>query len=224
MSNKEIKLSAESRKEENGNINKIRSEGYIPAVIYGPDAENRNIKIKSVDFQRVFSEAGESHLIDLSVDGEAPIKAIVKDTQKDPIKDGIIHVDFYRVNMNKKITAEIPLRFVGESKAVKEMGGTLVKNMDSIEVKCLPGDLVDGIDVDLTSLDDFHAAIRVGDIGLPEGMEVLNEAEELIASVAEPAKEEAPQEQAEEEEESGEESEKKSDEADNKKNEEKSDE
>ncbi len=209
---KEIKLSAELRKEENGKIKKIRKEGYVPAVVYGSGSENKNIKVKYLDFQRVFSEAGESHLIDISVDGGDPIKVIVKDTQKDPIKGNIIHVDFYQVDMNKKITAEIPLRFVGTSKAVKEMGGTLVKNLDSLEVKCLPGDLVDGIDVDLACLNNFHDTIRVSDINLPQGMEAMIDANETVVNVAEPAKEE----EKPEEEEEGEEKEKKEDEGEKK--------
>jgi len=211
---KEIKLSAELRKEENGNVKKIRKDGYVPAVIYGSGSDNKNIKVKHLDFQRVFSEAGEAHLIDINIDGGDPIKVIVKDTQKDPIKDSIIHIDFYQVDMNKKINTEIPLNFIGESKAVKEMGGTLVKNIGTLEVKCLPGNLVDGIDIDLTSLDDFHDVIRISDINLPQGMEAVIDANEMVAGVAEPAKEEEQKEEEKPEEESKEGEEEKKDEKD----------
>ena len=206
---KEIKLSAELRGEENVKINKIRKDGYVPAVVYGSGSDNKNIKVKDLDFQRIFAEAGESHLIDISIGGGDPIKVIVKDTQKDPVKDNIIHIDFYQVDMNKKITAEIPLNFIGGSKAVKEMGGTLVKNLDALEVKCLPGNLVDKIDIDLSALSDFHDTIRISDINLPQGMDPTIDANEMVAAVAEPAKEEVEEkkeeEQSEEEKKEGEE-------------------
>ncbi len=186
---KEIKLSAELRKEEDGKVKEMRKSGYIPAVVYGPGSDNKNIKVKALDFNRVFAVAGESHLIDVNI-GDSSVKVIVKDTQKDPVKDNIIHIDFYQVDMNKKITAEIPLNFIGESKAVKEMGGTLIKNLNSLEVRCLPGDLIDGFDIDLSVLDNFNSAIRVSDIGLPQGMELVGDANEMVAGVAEPVKEE----------------------------------
>lgn len=196
---KEINLSAELRKkEEDVKIKEIRKSGYIPAVVYGPGLDNKNIKVKNLDFQRVFAEAGESHLIDISIGEGDPIKVIVKDTQKDPIKDNIIHIDFYQVDMNKKITAEIPLNFIGESKAVKEMGGTLVKKLDSLEVRCLPGNLVDKIDIDLSGLNNFHDSIRISDINLPAGMESAIDANEMVAGVSEPAKEEVEEKKEEE--------------------------
>jgi large subunit ribosomal protein L25 len=194
----EVKLSAQLRSEKNGNIKKVRESGYVPANVYGPGTENKNIKVKEVDFQRVFNAAGESHLIDLTIGGGAPVKVIVKDVQRHPIKGSIIHVDFYQVDMSKKIITEIPLRFVGESRAVKELGGILIKNMDSLEVKCLPGDLVDSIDVDLSGLNNFHDVIRAGDLILPPGIELTEDENETIASVVEPSKEEEREGQEEE--------------------------
>lgn len=191
----EIKLSAELRKEKDNNVNKIRREGFLPANIYGSGMENKNIKIKNLDFEKVFNAAGESHLINLEVDGKEPLKVIVKDVQKDPVKDNIIHVDFYQVNMSKKIHTEIILNFIGESKAVKELGGTLIKHTDSIEIKCLPGDLVDRIDVDLSNLNNFHDTVKAGDLKLPKGVELAGNTDETIAIVLEPAKEEVKKEE-----------------------------
>ncbi len=164
--------------------------GFIPAVIYGPDRKPQNLKVKRLDFERVFAVAGESNLISLSVDGKETVKVVVKDTQKDALKDKIIHVDFYQVDMKKKITAEIPLHFIGEAKAVKELGGVLVKGADSIQVKCLPGDLVDHIDVDLSVLNTFHDFIRIKDLKLPPGMELTDESDEVLAHVIQPKAEE----------------------------------
>lgn len=185
-----IKLEAQTRKEKNITAKKERRSGFIPANLYGKGVKNVNLKVKELDFKRVFSVAGESHLIELAIDKAAPVKVIVKDTQKDTTKDNVIHVDFYKVDMDKKITTEIPLKFIGESRAVKEKGGILVKSIDSVSVKCLPGDLVDNIEVSLANLNDFHDHIRISDIKLPAGIEVLADINEMVITVAEPAKEE----------------------------------
>lgn len=187
---KEIKLEAKLRGEKNGNVKNIRKEGFIPANVYGSGVANQNIKIKSLEFSKVFAVVGESHLINLEIDGKGSIKVIVKDIQKDSTKDSIIHVDFYQVDMSKKIHTEIPLNFIGESRAVKELGGTLVKSMDSIEIKCLPGDLVDKIDVDLSGLNNFHDSIKTGELKMSGGIELVGSADEMVVIILEPVKEE----------------------------------
>lgn len=169
---------------------KVRDSGFIPGVIYGGKAESLSIKVKDLDFNRVFAMAGESHLIDLIVDGASTTKVIVKDVQKNYLSGRISHVDFYQVDMKKKISTAIPLHFIGESKAVKELGGTLVKNIDELEIECLPESLVDYIEVNLSSLENFHDAIKMSDIKLPAGMELASEADEIVAAVLEQAKEE----------------------------------
>jgi len=178
----EIKLSAETR--EAGKANKIRKEGYIPATIYGPSSQPANLKVKRQEFEKAFAQAGESHVIDLSFSGKS-VKAIIKEVQSEPVKGIFIHVDFYQIDMNKKIHTEIPLRFIGESKAVKELGGILVKDADAVEVKCLASDLVDFIEVDLSVLNNLHDAIHIKDLKLPKGVEVLAHDEDMVASVIE---------------------------------------
>jgi len=183
---KEIKLEAIIRTKENGKEGKIRKDGLIPAVLYGPGLDNINLKIKKIDFERIFALAGESSLIDLMISKEKPVKVLIKEVQKDPLKDAIIHVDLYQVDMNKKITTEIPLHFIGESVAVKELGAVLVKNINNVEVECLPGDLISHIDVDLSVLKNFHDAIKTNDLKLPAGMKLVNETNDIVANVIEP--------------------------------------
>ena len=180
-----IKLIAESRNIKATKAKQIRNEGFIPAVVYGSVTENKNLKIKRIDFERAFETAGEFNLIDLVIDNQPPTKVIIKEVQKDAIKNDIIHVDFYQVDMTKKITTVIPLNFIGEAKAVKELGGTLVKNMDNVGVKCLPGNLVNHIDVDLSSLNNFNDFIRLHDLKLPNGMELAGETNEVVVGVKE---------------------------------------
>ncbi len=183
---KEIKLEAQIRTKENGKPKKIRSQDFIPAVLYGPSMESRNLKIKKIDFERIFALAGESSLIDLAISQKKPVKVLVKEVQKDPLKDTIIHIDLYQVDMNKKITTEIPLHFIGESEAVKELGAVLVKNIDRVEVECLPGDLVSHINVDLSVLKNFHDAIKINDLKLSAEMKLVNETNDIVVNVMEP--------------------------------------
>jgi len=188
-----VQLNAQLRSESNGKANSIRTAGFIPAVIYGFSKANQNIKVKKHDFEKVFAVAGEFNLVDLKIDEAQPIKVIIKDIQRNSLNDGIIHIDFYQVDMAKKITTEIPLNFVGETKAVKELGGTLVKNMDTVEVECLPGDLVSHIDVDISVLADFGQFIRLHDLVLPQGITLAQETNEAVVGVEETkAEEEAP--------------------------------
>jgi len=183
---KEIKLEAQIRTKENGKPKKIRSQNFIPAVLYGPSMESRNLKIKKIDFERIFALAGESSLIDLAISQKKPVKVLVKEVQKDPLKDTIIHIDLYQVDMNKKITTEIPLHFIGESEAVKELSAVLVKDIDRVEVECLPGDLVSHINVDLSVLKNFHDAIKTNDLKLSAGMKLVNETNDIVVNVIEP--------------------------------------
>jgi large subunit ribosomal protein L25 len=168
-----------------GNPRKIRTSGFIPAVVYGFGVANKNIMVKKHDFAKAFAIAGEFNLLDLAIDGDKTVKAIVKEVQKDHLSNGIIHIDFYQVDMHKKITTEIPLNFIGESKAVKELGGTLVKNMDAVKVNCLPGDLVSHIDIDLSRLESFDQFIRLHDLTLPSGLELVSATNEAVVGVVE---------------------------------------
>lgn len=166
-----------------------RREGKIPAIIYGKGFENIAIAVDTIEFNKVFKDAGLSNLIELSLDGKK-IKTIIGDFQTNPKTDLISHIDFIKVNMKEKIHAEIPLQFVGDSKAVIDMEGSLITPVDTIEVECLPGDLISEIEVDIASLDDFEKNIKVSDLKVPESIEVINDPEEIVAFVQEPRSDE----------------------------------
>lgn len=188
-----VQLNAQLRSESSGNPKNVRAGGFIPAVVYGFNKANQNIKVKKHDFEKVFAVAGEFNLIDLIIDKAQPMKIIIKDIQRNSLTNNIIHIDFYQVDMAKKITTEIPLNFIGDSKAIKELGGTLVKNMDTVEVECLPGDLVSHIDVDISKLEAFDQFIRLHDLVLPQGIALAQETNEAVVGVVETkAEEEAP--------------------------------
>jgi len=180
-----VQLKAELRGQSDGQARAVRTKGFIPAVVYGFGVANKNIKVKKHDFEKAFQVAGEFNLVDLSVDDGQAAKVIVKDVQRDGLTSQIIHVDFYQVDMAKKIFAEIPLSFIGEAKAVKDLGGTLVKNMDMVKVSCLPGDLVSHIEVDISKLEKFDQFIRLQDLILPKGVELASTTNEAVVGVVE---------------------------------------
>lgn len=169
----------------NGKAQNIRSAGFIPAVIYGFGKANQNVKVKKHDFEKAFAVAGEFNLVDLSIGEAAPAKVIIKDVQRNGITDAIIHIDFYQVDMTKKITTDMPLNFIGEAKAIKELGGTLVKNMAAVQVECLPDDLVSHIDVDISVLANFDQFIRLNDLVLPKGIALVQQTNEAVVGAVE---------------------------------------
>jgi len=183
-------LRAEKREIIGKKVKTLREKGLIPAVIYGHDTKPQNISLYVNEFAKTYSEAGTSSLVDLSVDSSPAVKVLTREPQLDPVKNTPIHIDFYKVRMDKKIKTEIPLEFIGTSEAVEQLDGSLVTNRDSIEVECLPADLVPEIKIDISSLKSFEENITISDIKVPSGIEVLNDPEEVVALVEPPRSEE----------------------------------
>ncbi len=171
-------------------VESLRATGFIPAVLYGPTTKPQSLTLPYNTFVKFYSEAGESSLVDLIVGSDKPVKVLIQDLQYDPVKGKIVHVDFRQINMNKEMHVNIELHFVGEAPAVKEFGGTLMKTHDTLEIKCLPQDLISHIDVDLSVLKTFTDVIRVKDLAVPAGIKVANAAELVLAKVLAPLTEE----------------------------------
>lgn len=171
-------------------LDELRKSGYIPGVMYGPDRTPASIVVPAVEFSKLYAEAGDSSLIDVMIEGaKEPVKALIQDIQYDPVKGFMMHFDLRQINMNQEMHANIELVFVGEPAAVKELGGTLMKPHTSIEVKCLPKDLISELEVDLTVLKTFEDAIHVKDLKFPSGMVVVDNKEQLVAKVTPPLSE-----------------------------------
>lgn len=183
-----INLKAGLREKEN--LNQARKEGKIPAVLYGQDKDGKNIWVENIEFGKVFEKAGENTVVILEIDGGAKENVLIYDYQLDALSGKFAHIDFLRVNMKEEIETEIPLVFIGEAPAVKERGGTLIKVLDEVEVRCLPGDMPQEFEVNLATLVDFEDRITVGDLVVPEGVEILDSPETIIASTSEPRSEE----------------------------------
>ena len=185
-----MSFSIKAQKRTDKNVDEVRAEGLVPGVVYGPDRETTSISVNSLELQKLYNEAGESTLIDFSVDSEEPVKVLIQDLQFEPVKGNIIHVDFRQIQMGVEMEATVELEFVGMAPAVKEMGGTLSTNKDSVDIKCLPKDLVSSIQVDLSSLKTFEDGIHVKDLPLPQGITCVDDGELLVAKVLAPLSEE----------------------------------
>jgi len=168
----------------------LRTEGEIPAILYGHGVEPVNVQVKKNIFVKVLAAAGESTLVDLAVDEKAPVKVLIHDLQHDPLGSDVTHIDFYQVNMSEKINAEVELVFEGVSPAVKEQGGSLIKNLSHVEIHCLPADLLHNIIVDVSSLVTFDDVIRVKDLSISDKVEVMDDPERTVAIVEAPRTEE----------------------------------
>lgn len=158
----------------------------IPAVMYGNGVSSQIISLPKSAFVKMYSAAGFSSLVDVTVDGQPSVKAVIKEIQLHPLTNEIVHADFHQIRMDEKMTVRIPLVFTGESLAVKGLGGTLVKSMDEVEVSCLPADLPHEITVDLSVLATFEDSITVSSLNLSKGVEVLSDENATIATVARP--------------------------------------
>lgn len=177
-------LNLNAKKRTPGNAATERANNLIPAVVYGPEISPLSIALVYNDFNKLYQEAGEATLIDVQVEGEAkPITVLVQEVEHDPISQRITHVDLRQISMTKEMHAEVVLRFIGEAPAVRELGGTLVKTHDHLNVKCLPKDLVNHLDVDLSVLKTFAENIHVKDLQIPAGIQVLDNPELVLAKV-----------------------------------------
>lgn len=165
-----------------GQLQLVRKDRKIPAVIYGPEMEPVSITIESNPFSKVLTEAGESTLVEIDLAGTKH-NVLIKAMQTDPRSGAFTHVDFYAVSMKKELETEVSLNFTGESAAVKA-GGTLVKIKDSLNVRCLPKDLVRSIEVPLAALASYDDMITVADIALPAGLTAIDDADEAVAKVS----------------------------------------
>lgn len=179
-------LQAQLRNPESGTPNSVRATGHIPAVLYGHNIENVHLSVTLGEFEKLFRKAGESTIIEIKTDDGRSRNVLIQDVQRHYLTGQPIHVDFLEVSMTEKLTATVPLEFVGESVAVKNLGGTLVKVLDEVEVECLPGDLPHNIEVDISGMTSFDSAILVKDLKVASGVEIKADPEETVANIQPP--------------------------------------
>lgn len=189
----ELKISATIRDKFGKQVKFLKREGVIPAVLYGHGTEATSISLNLREFARVYKQAGESTIVGLNVEKDGKIQeypVLIHDVDSDPVTDVLRHADFYVVRMDEKITASIPLIFVGESEAVKAHGGIFLKNIHEVQVEALPKDLPHEIEVDISFIKEFSDHISLKDLKLPSGAIVQGDPNEVVALVKPPRTEE----------------------------------
>jgi len=178
-----MQLKASPREPLGKRSRRMLREGKLPAIVYGHNTEATPITLDKLEFQKVFVKSGRTHLVDLVLDGDRTEKVLVREIQTHPRRLGPIHVDFYQVNLQEKIEVEVPVRLVGESAPVKSGDGDVLQPMHSIRVECLPSDIPESFEVDISSLEEIEAELRVSDIKVPSGVTVLDSPEELVVKI-----------------------------------------
>lgn len=188
-----LTLKAELR-DKSEKLDQIREDGKIPAVFYGKKEASTPISISRKDFLKIWEEAGESTVVTLETpDGSK--ESLIHDVDFDPISGMPRHADFYVFEKGHKVSVELPIEFEGVSRAVKELGGVLVKVLHTLEVEALPKDLPHNIVIDLSTLSEIGDQVIAQNISLPSGVELVTGPEEVIALIA-AAKEEVEEESA----------------------------
>ena len=186
-----LELKAQNRTETGKQISKLRNQGLIPAVLYGKKVQNTNLSVNAGEFEKLLKKAGESTIVELVTDDNKKHSVIIHDVQYHFLKSHPIHVDFYEVSMTDKLKAHVTLEFKGESKAVKTLGGVLMKLLSEIEVECLPADLPHNVEVDISGLNTFSDTVHVRDLKVSPKVKILTSGEETVAKVQPPRNVEA---------------------------------
>jgi large subunit ribosomal protein L25 len=181
----QIELKAESRTLAGRHVKRLRSQGYVPAVVYGSQVDTTPIQVEGKILHKVLAKAGGNTLISLQIGDAEPVLTLAREVQRDIIRHNILHVDFYQVVMTEKLAAEVPLVLTGEAPAV-ENGGILVHGLNTVEVQCLPADLPSAIEVDLSPLTEFNDFVSVADLKVPSSITILSDLESVIARIEAP--------------------------------------
>jgi len=180
-----LSLSAKVRKDFGKKVKILRQRDILPAVLYGPKIKKtQSLKIDYKAFEKVYKTAGESSLISLEIEGEdKKTPVLIHEIQKNHLTGKISHIDFYQPSLEEKTVVKIPIVLEGTSPAVKELGGTLVKYISEVDVKALPQNLPKEIKINVENLNTFEDNIKILDLKLPEGVEILRNSNDIVASV-----------------------------------------
>jgi large subunit ribosomal protein L25 len=179
----QLELTAEKRTVTGKKVKQLRREGVIPAVLYGHERQAVPLQLEIRALDRVLNQAGMAQLISLKVDRAKPVMALAREVQRDPITRRLLHVDFYQVIMTEKLTTTASLVLMGEASAVKVEGGVLIQGLGEVEIECLPGDLVEHIEVDLSKLVNIDDTLFVKDLQVPSTIQIMTDSEEMVAKV-----------------------------------------
>jgi large subunit ribosomal protein L25 len=185
----EVRLAATKRDDTGkGNARKVRASGRVPAILYGRGMEPIAIDVDRREFVTALkTDAGMNVLLDIEVDGDTTL-ALTRELQRDPVRGTLLHADFVKIDRKTAIEIEVPVHLVGESPGAKE-GGALEQPLFSVHVRCLPTEVPESVDADVSGL-NIGEALRVSDLAVGRSYEILNDPDTIVAQVAQPISEE----------------------------------
>lgn len=167
-------------------VKALRREGKLPAHVFGKNVETEHVTVEGKEFNIILHQAGETGLIDLKIGAEKIRPVLIRDVQYDPISDKPLHVDFYQVNLKEKVTVPVPLVLIGDEPEKVHSGEAIVlQTLNEVEVEALPTDLVENIEVDISSLKEIDDALTVKELKYDrEKLTVLADEEEVVVKLA----------------------------------------
>ena len=185
MDVKSVKLSA--RTIVGKKVALLRRKGIVPVHVYGTQAESISAQIEDQTLNRLLLEIGSNIPVSVEVEGQdgADI-CFVREVQRHPVKESILHVDFLRVDVSQTITAQVPVVFKGTAPGITQMGGVLLQNFQSLLVEALPMEIPAAFNIDISGLIDFEVTIQVSDVESPENVSILNAPDALVVRVTAP--------------------------------------
>jgi large subunit ribosomal protein L25 len=187
--NKKV-LKAEERKVTGRKVKTLRAQGYLPGNISGKKVKSVSVQVNLKEFEAVYKEAGETGLVDLEM-GKDVRPVLIHGLQVNPKTDLPVHVDFLQVDLKAKVTAQVPVELIGESPAEKQGIGTVVQQLNEIEVEALPADLPEKFEINVEDLAEVDQAIYVKDVKVDKTkVELKEDPEAIVAKVEPPQKEE----------------------------------
>ena len=182
-----LNLSVNKREVTGKKVSDLRSNGLTPIHMYGPEIESSPLQCDSKILDRVITDAGTNIPVTVNVDGgEQDNLCFIREVQYHPVTNKVLHVDFMKVQIGKPVRAQVPISVIGTSPAVRTMGGTLLQPLLTLTVEALPLEIPEVIILQAELLVDFETNFYVNDIEVDEGVNVINEASEMVASVVAP--------------------------------------
>lgn len=181
-----IALTAFEREIVGKKVKYLRRDGFLPANIYGKKTDSEHVTINGKEFIKVFNQAGETGLVNLKVGEDRAVPVMIRQIQTDPATGHVLHVDFYKVNLKEKVTVPVPIVLIGEEAELVHLGEAIVlQSISEVEVEALPTDLIDKIEVDITSLKQVDDAITIGQLNYDrETLKISTPEEEVVVKLA----------------------------------------
>ena len=183
-----LSLQAQEREILGKKVNRLRKSGQLPGHVFGKGVDGENVLVSAKEFLKTFKEAGETGLIDLKIGKEKVRPVLVREVQYDPVEGDIIHIDFYQVNLSQKVKVPVPLVQIGEQPELVKLGEAIVlQTLNEVEVEALPTDLIEKIEVDITSLKAIDDSITVGQLNYDRSKLTIGATEDEIVVKLAPA-------------------------------------